>query len=229
MKKITIAVDGFSSCGKSTMAKDLAKEVGYAYVDSGAMYRSVTLFCQRNGLIKNDVVDEEALQKVIDTIKIEFRLNEETKKNETFLNGENVENEIRSLAVSNQVSIVSAIPFVRKAMVLQQQAYSKDKGIVMDGRDIGTYVLPNADVKIFQIASVETRAQRRFKENQEKGIPCTYEEIEQDVINRDRIDSGRSFAPLKKADDAVELDTSNLTIEESIQAVLDIVKEKVGE
>lgn len=228
MNKIIVAIDGFSSCGKSTMAKDLAKEVGYAYVDSGAMYRSVTLFCQRNGLIKNDVVDEEALQKVIDTIKIEFHLNEETKKNETFLNGENVENEIRSLAVSNQVSIVSAIPFVRKAMVLQQQAYSKDKGIVMDGRDIGTTVFPDAELKIFLTASPEIRAQRRYDELKAKGQEEKYEDILENVKKRDYIDQNRAESPLRQAADAVLLDNGNMTIEGQKQWLIDRFNEALA-
>lgn len=221
MKKIIVAIDGFSSCGKSTMAKDLAKAVGYAYVDSGAMYRAVTLFCQKRGLIKNDVVDEEALKVLIKDICIEFRLNKETKKNETFLNGENVENEIRSLTVSNQVSIVSAVGFVRKAMVLQQQAYSKDRGVVMDGRDIGTVVFPDAELKIFLTASPEIRAQRRYDELKQKGQEESYEAILDNVKKRDYIDQNRTESPLRRAEDAVLLDNGNMTIDEQKQWLLD--------
>ncbi|HOI27191.1 MAG: (d)CMP kinase [Paludibacteraceae bacterium] len=221
MKKIIVAIDGFSSCGKSTMAKDLAKAVGYAYVDSGAMYRAVTLFCQKRGLIKNDVVDEEALKVLIKDICIEFRLNKETKKNETFLNGENVENEIRSLTVSNQVSIVSAVGFVRKAMVLQQQAYSKDRGVVMDGRDIGTVVFPDAELKIFLTASPEIRAQRRYDELKQKGQEESYEAILDNVKKRDYIDQNRAESPLRRAEDAVLLDNGNMTIDEQKQWLLD--------
>ncbi|HOU67261.1 MAG TPA: (d)CMP kinase [Paludibacteraceae bacterium] len=221
MKKIIVAIDGFSSCGKSTMAKDLAKAVGYAYVDSGAMYRAVTLFCQKRGLIKNDVVDEEALKVLIKDICIEFRLNKETKKNETFLNGENVENEIRSLTVSNQVSIVSAVGFVRKAMVLQQQGYSKDRGVVMDGRDIGTVVFPDAELKIFLTASPEIRAQRRYDELKQKGQEESYEAILDNVKKRDYIDQNRAESPLRRAEDAVLLDNGNMTIDEQKQWLLD--------
>ncbi len=221
MKKIIVAIDGFSSCGKSTMAKDLAKAVGYAYVDSGAMYRAVTLFCQKRGLIKNDVVDEEALKVLIKDICIEFRLNKETKKNVTFLNGENVENEIRSLTVSNQVSIVSAVGFVRKAMVLQQQGYSKDRGVVMDGRDIGTVVFPDAELKIFLTASPEIRAQRRYDELKQKGQEESYEAILDNVKKRDYIDQNRAESPLRRAEDAVLLDNGNMTIDEQKQWLLD--------
>ena len=203
------------------MAKDLAKAVGYAYVDSGAMYRAVTLFCQKRGLIKNDVVDEEALKVLIKDICIEFRLNKETKKNETFLNGENVENEIRSLTVSNQVSIVSAVGFVRKAMVLQQQAYSKDRGVVMDGRDIGTVVFPDAELKIFLTASPEIRAQRRYDELKQKGQEESYEAILDNVKKRDYIDQNRAESPLRRAEDAVLLDNGNMTIDEQKQWLLD--------
>lgn len=226
MKRIIVAIDGFSSCGKSTMAKDLAKSVGYAYVDSGAMYRAVTLYCQRNGLIKDGVVDEETLKSVIDDIHIDFRFNEEEKKNETFLNGENVENEIRTLAVSNQVSIVSSIGFVRRAMVAIQQSYSKDRGVVMDGRDIGTVVFPDAELKIFLTASPEIRAQRRFDELKQKGMEEPYEAILENVKQRDFLDQTRKESPLRKAEDAVELDNGNMTIEEQREWLLNIFRER---
>lgn len=220
MNRIIVAIDGFSSCGKSTMAKDLAKEVGYVYVDSGAMYRSVTLFCLRRGWIKDDKVDEAALSEVINDIKIEFRLNAETKRNETYLDGENVEAQIRTLAVSELVSFVSAIPFVRKAMVLQQQAYSKDKGIVMDGRDIGTTVFPEAELKVFLTASPEIRAQRRYDELKAKGQEEKYEDILENVKKRDYIDQNRTESPLRMADDALLLDNGNMTIEGQKQWLL---------
>ncbi len=208
------------------MAKDLAKSVGYAYVDSGAMYRAVTLYCQRNGLIKDGVVDEVTLKSLIDDIHIDFRFNEAEKKNETFLNGENVEKEIRTLAVSNQVSIVSSIGFVRRAMVAIQQSYSKDRGIVMDGRDIGTVVFPDAELKIFLTASPEIRAQRRFDELKQKGMEEPYEAILENVKQRDFLDQTRKESPLRKAEDAVELDNGNMTIEEQREWLLNIFRER---
>ncbi len=227
MKRIIVAIDGFSSCGKSTMAKDLAKSVGYAYVDSGAMYRSVTLFCQRNGLIKDGTVDEPSLRDRIGDIHIEFKFNEETQRNETYLNGENVEDEIRTLAVSNQVSIVSSIGFVRRAMVALQQSYSKDKGIVMDGRDIGTVVFPDAELKIFLTASPEIRAQRRYDELKRKGMEEPYADILENVKQRDHLDMTRAESPLRKAEDAIELDNGEMTIEEQRAWLLDIFNERV--
>ena len=175
--KIVIAIDGFSSCGKSTMAKELARKIGYVYIDSGAMYRAVTLYCIDNDLFENDTVNESELQKVINTLQITFKINPESGKPETYLNGENVENEIRSMRVSDKVSQVSAIPFVREAMVAQQQALGKQKGVVMDGRDIGTTVFPDAELKIFVTASPETRAQRRLDELQKKGSNVSFEEV----------------------------------------------------
>ncbi|MCQ2230690.1 MAG: (d)CMP kinase [Paludibacteraceae bacterium] len=226
MKRIIVAIDGFSSCGKSTMAKDLAKSVGYAYVDSGAMYRSVTLYCQRNGLITDGVVDEAALQACIDDIRIEFKFNEEKQRNETYLNGDNVEDEIRTLAVSNQVSIVSSIGFVRRAMVAIQQSYSKDRGIVMDGRDIGTVVFPDAELKIFLTASPEIRAQRRYDELKAKGMEEPFEDILENVKQRDYLDQTRAESPLRKAEDAVELDNGEMTIAEQREWLLNIFAER---
>lgn len=226
MKRIVIAIDGYSSCGKSTMAKDLAKEVGYVYVDSGAMYRSVTCFCQQKGWIVDGVVNEAELAKVINDLKIEFRVNPETGKSDTYLNGENVEREIRSLAVSNQVSIVSAIKFVREAMVAQQQAFSKDKGVVMDGRDIGTVVFPDAELKVFVTASAEIRAKRRYDELKAKGQEESFDAILENVKQRDYLDENRAESPLRKADDAVVLDNSNLTIEEQKKWLLDLFNER---
>lgn len=208
------------------MAKDLAKSVGYAYVDSGAMYRSVTLYCQRNGLITDGVVDEVALQACIDDIRIEFKFNEEKQRNETYLNGDNVEDEIRTLAVSNQVSIVSSIGFVRRAMVAIQQSYSKDRGIVMDGRDIGTVVFPDAELKIFLTASPEIRAQRRYDELKAKGMEEPFEDILENVKQRDYLDQTRAESPLRKAEDAVELDNGEMTIAEQREWLLNIFAER---
>ncbi|MBO4529263.1 MAG: (d)CMP kinase [Paludibacteraceae bacterium] len=226
MKKIIIAIDGFSSCGKSTMAKDLAKSVGYAYVDTGAMYRSVTLYCLRNNWINDGVVDEEKLKEAIPSIKIDFRYNPEKQINETYLNDENVESEIRSLKVSNSVSIVSAIGFVRRAMVAQQQAYSVDRGVVMDGRDIGTVVFPDAELKIFLTASPEIRAQRRYDELKAKGENVSFDEVLENVKQRDFIDQNREESPLRKADDAIELDNSYMTIQEQKEWLLQRFEEK---
>lgn len=226
MKRIIVAIDGFSSCGKSTMAKDLAKSVGYAYVDTGAMYRSVTLYCLRNNLINEGKVDEETLMKALPSIQIEFRFNADKQMNETYLNGENVESEIRSLTVSNSVSIVSAIGFVRKAMVAQQQAYSKDRGVVMDGRDIGTVVFPDAELKIFLTASPEIRAQRRYDELTAKGEEVSFDDILENVKQRDYIDQNRAESPLRKAEDAIELDNSYMSIAEQKAWLLAQFEEK---
>ena len=215
MKKITIAIDGHSSCGKSTMAKDLAKKIGYVYVDTGAMYRAVTLFALRNGLFNDDgSVKTEELELRMEEIMITFQFNPETQKPDTYLNGELVEKEIRSLEVSNHVSPIAAIPFVRTAMVAQQQAMGREGGIVMDGRDIGTTVFPNAELKVFVTASAEVRAQRRYDELVAKGMPEPYEDILKNVQERDYIDSHREVSPLRPADDAILLDNSELTIPE---------------
>lgn len=215
MRKITIAIDGFSSCGKSTMAKDLAKEIGYIYIDSGAMYRAVTLYCLRNNLFNDDGgIGAVALEKHIGDIKISFRLNDITSRPETLLNGENVETEIRTMEVSSKVSIVAALGFVREALVKLQQEMGKNKGIVMDGRDIGTVVFPDAELKIFVIASAEIRAKRRYDELTAKGQTVSYEEILANVVERDRIDQTREVSPLRKADDAIVLDNSDMSIPE---------------
>lgn len=215
MKKITIAIDGYSSCGKSTMAKDLARRIGYVYVDTGAMYRAVTLFALRNGLFdeEGNVLTEE-LEPRMEEISISFKFNPETQKPDTYLNGELVEKEIRSLEVSNHVSPIAAVPFVRTAMVAQQQAMGKEGGIVMDGRDIGTTVFPDADLKVFVTASAEVRAQRRYDELVSKGMPEPYEDILKNVLERDYIDTHREVSPLRPADDALLLDNSNMTIPE---------------
>jgi cytidylate kinase len=217
MKKITIAIDGYSSCGKSTMAKDLAREVGYIYIDSGAMYRAVTLYCLENGLFTNESIDTERLETAMPHIRISFELNPETQRPMTFLNGKNVEDRIRTMEVSNRVSPVAALPFVRKALVELQQEMGRAKGIVMDGRDIGTAVFPDAELKIFVTASAEIRAQRRYDELKAKGQEASFEEILTNVKERDYIDQNREVSPLRQAEDALLLDNSNMTIEEQKQ------------
>ena len=213
MKKIVIAIDGYSSCGKSRMANDLAREVGYIYVDTGAMYRAVTLFAMRNGVFDaDDNIDEARLKALLPDVKLTFKLNSETKLPEVCLNGECVERDIRTLEVSQHVSPIAALPFVREKLVEQQQAMGKEKGIVMDGRDIGTVVFPDAELKIFVTASAEIRAQRRFKELEAKGMPANFDEILQNVEQRDYIDTHRETSPLRQADDALVLDNSHLTI-----------------
>lgn len=218
MKKITIAIDGFSSCGKSTMAKDLAKEIGYIYVDTGAMYRSVTLYALRHNLFNADgSIREEELKAQMKNIDISFQLNKTTGKPDTFLNGENVEKDIRSMEVSSHVSPIAALPFVRAALVAQQQRMGAGKGFVLDGRDIGTVVFPDAELKIFVTASAEVRAQRRYDELKAKGMEANFNDILKNVEERDYIDSHRATSPLHKAPDAIELDNSNLTIAQQQQ------------
>lgn len=217
MKKITIAIDGYSSCGKSTMAKDLAREVGYIYIDSGAMYRAVTLYCLDNGLFTPDGIDTAQLEAAMPNIRISFQLNPETQRPMTYLNGVNVEDRIRTMEVSTRVSPVAALPFVREALVKLQQEMGQAKGIVMDGRDIGTVVFPDAELKIFVVASAEIRAQRRYDELKAKGQEASYEEILANVKERDYIDQNREVSPLRQAEDAILLDNSNLTIEEQKQ------------
>jgi cytidylate kinase len=236
MKKITIAIDGHSSCGKSTMAKDLAREVGYVYVDTGAMYRSVTLYALRNGIFKEvrgegqevrEVIDEEALRQQMTNIQISFKFNAETGRPDTYLNGELVEHDIRTMEVSNHVSPIATLGFVREAMVAQQQQMGKDKGVVMDGRDIGTVVFPDAELKVFVTASAKVRAQRRYDELKGKGMEADFDEILKNVEERDYIDSHREVSPLRKADDAIELDNSNMTIAEQKQWLMDRFNEAV--
>lgn len=227
MKKITIAIDGQSSCGKSTMAKDLAKKVGYIYVDTGAMYRAVTLYALRNGLFNaDDTIREEELQAKMSEINISFRLNEETGKPDTYLNDELVEQDIRTMEVSNLVSPIAALPFVREALVAQQQKMGEEKGIVMDGRDIGTVVFPNAELKVFVTASAEVRAERRYKELIGKGMEADFDKILKNVQERDFIDSHREVSPLRQADDALLLDNSHMTIEEQNEWLLERFAER---
>ena len=212
MKKIIIAMDGHSSCGKSTMAKALAKAIGYTYIDTGAMYRAVTLYAMRRGFIGKDGIDEESLRKEMPNIKISF--GHENGQQYTILNGENVERQIRGMEVSGNVSPISAIGFVREAMVKLQRDMGKSGAIIMDGRDIGTTVFPNAQLKVFVTASDEIRARRRFDELTAKGENPVYEDVLKNVRERDYIDSHRAVSPLRKADDAIVLDNSNMTIQE---------------
>lgn len=227
MKKIIVAIDGHSSCGKSTMAKDLAREVGYIYVDTGAMYRAVTLFAMRNNLFDAEGnINTERLEQLLPEVKISFKLDPETSRPMACLNGEVVEQEIRSLEVSQHVSPIAALPFVRAKLVEQQQAMGKEKGIVMDGRDIGTVVFPEAELKIFVTASAEIRAQRRYKELEAKGMPADFNDILKNVEERDYIDSHRATSPLRQADDALVLDNSHLTIEEQKKWLMEKFNEK---
>jgi len=229
MKKITIAIDGHSSCGKSTMAKDLARELGYVYIDTGAMYRAVTLYSIQKGFFTEEGIDAEALRAEMDQIKISFKFNPETGRPDTYLNNERVEDRIRTMEVSNKVSPIATLDFVRHAMVAQQQEMGKGGGIVMDGRDIGTTVFPDAELKIFVTASAEVRAQRRFDELTAKGEQCDYQEILTNVQERDRIDSTRAVSPLRQAEDAIVLDNSNMTIPEQKEWLLQQAKQVIGE
>ncbi len=222
--KITIAIDGYSSSGKSTMAKRLAAEIGYRYIDSGAMYRAVTLFAMQHNMIsQSGTPDKDKIIAALPDIKINFQIQDGTQS--TILNGVNVEKEIRQMAVSNNVSPVAAIPEVRHCLVAMQQAFGKEKGIVMDGRDIGTTVFPNAELKIFVKASAETRAQRRFKELIEKGSRASYAEVLANVVHRDHLDETREESPLRQAEDAILLDNSNMSLEEQNAWMLERYKE----
>ena len=227
-KKIIIAIDGYASCGKSTMAKELARKIGYIYIDSGAMYRAVALYCIEQGLFEGNRLDVEALQRHIDDIDITFVLNPETGRPETFLNGRNVERDIRGMAVSDKVSYVAAVGFVRRKLVALQQAMGREKGIVMDGRDIGTVVFPDAELKIFLTASPEVRARRRVDELRAKGQKVSYDEVLHNVRERDRIDETREVDPLRKADDALLLDNSTLTLEQQDQWLMQQYRRVAG-
>ena len=228
-KKIVIAIDGHSSCGKSTMAKKLAKDLGYIYVDTGAMYRTVTLYALRQQLFEADGnVKAEELKQQMGQIEVSFALNPESGLPEALLNGENVEREIRGMEVSSHVSPIAALPFVREAMVDQQRRMGEAKGIVMDGRDIGTTVFPQAELKVFVTASAEVRAQRRYDELQAKGMPADYEDILKNVQERDYIDSHREVSPLRQADDALLLDNSHLTREEQQQWLMEKAQMVIG-
>lgn len=220
--KITIAIDGFSSTGKSTLAKQLARHLGYAYVDTGAMYRAVTYFAMQKGFISPSQFNKEALVAALPEVSLKFVFNPELGFAEMYLNGENVEKQIRTLEVSNLVSRVAEVSQVRSMLVAQQQQMGLHKGVVMDGRDIGTVVFPDAELKLFMSASPETRAQRRFDELKEKGQNVTYDEVYRNVVERDAIDTTRADSPLVKADDAIEIDNSHLTIQEQFDKVLDL-------
>lgn len=224
VQNITIAIDGFSSTGKSTVAKQLAKHLGYIYVDSGAMYRAVTLFTMRNGFIDKVQFNVNALVEKLGEINVSFKFNKDLGFAEVYLNGENIEKEIRTLEVSSFVSKVAAIPEVRYQLVKQQQQMGKDKGVVMDGRDIGTVVFPYAELKLFMIASAEKRATRRFDELIGRGDNVSYEDVLKNVQERDYIDSHREDSPLRKADDAIEIDNSDLSLEEQFVKVLQLVE-----
>ncbi len=225
MKKITIAIDGYSSTGKSTLAKQLAKHLGYVYVDTGAMYRAVTLFAMQNGYIQADTFDKQSLINSLPFIKLRFQFNPELGFAEMYLNDVNVENEIRTLDVSNFVSKIAEVSEVRTKLVEQQQAMGNKKGIVMDGRDIGTVVFTDAELKIFMTASPDTRAQRRYDELQNKGQNVSFEEVLKNVQERDYIDTHRNDSPLIKAEDAIEIDNSHLTREEQFDMVLELVND----
>ena len=228
MKKITIAIDGHSSCGKSTMAKALARKIGYVYVDTGAMYRAVTLYALRHGMIDAEGrVDEQNLEASMDQVKVSFTRNAETRTPETCRNGENVEHDSRGMEVSAHVSAIAALPFVRRAMEAQQKAMGRDKGIVMDGRDVGTVLFPDAELKIFVTATAEVRARRRYNELQAKGMYADYDEILKNVQQRDYIDSHREVSPLRKADDALELDNSNITLQQQDEWLMERYLERV--
>lgn len=229
MRKITIAIDGHSSCGKSTMAKDLAREIGYIYVDTGAMYRCVTLYALRHGLFAPDgAVNEERLRALLDDIDISFTLNAATGRPDACLNGENVEGEIRSMEVSARVSGVAALPFVREKLVAAQRKMGRDKGVVMDGRDIGTTVFPDAELKVFVTASPEVRARRRYEELKAKGQAAPFEEVLANVNARDYADSHRAASPLRQAPDALTLDNSLMGIDEQKQWLLARYRERAG-
>lgn len=227
MKKITIAIDGFSSTGKSTLAKQLANELAYVYVDTGAMYRAVTFFAMNNNLIRSDFFDKKALIDSLPEIQLDFKFNSDLGFAEMYLNGQNVEKQIRTIEVSNFVSKVAEVSEVRSKLVEQQQEMGKNKAIVMDGRDIGTVVFPDAELKIFMTASAETRAQRRFDELQQKGDNVSYEDVLKNVVERDYIDTHREDSPLIIAEDAIEIDNSYLNREEQFVAVLELVNEVV--
>ncbi len=224
-KKITIAIDGFSSTGKSTLAKQLANRLGYVYVDTGAMYRAVTLYAMENGFVSPTHIDKESLVAKLPEIKLEFHFNPELGFGEMYLNGQNVENKIRTLEVSGLVSRIAEISEVRTKLVEQQQHMGENKGVVMDGRDIGTVVFPNAELKLFMTASPETRAQRRFDELTQKGDIVTYEAVLENVQQRDHIDSNREDSPLIQAVDAIAIDNSHLSKQEQFELVLGFIKE----
>jgi cytidylate kinase len=228
VKKIIIAIDGFSSTGKSTIARKVAKKLNYIYVDTGAMYRAVTYYAIKQGFIKNGELNPEGLISALDQITISFKMNEVSGIAEVYLNGNNIESNIRTMEVSNYVSPVATLSEVRRKLVEQQQQMGKDKGIVMDGRDIGTVVFPQAELKIFMTASVKTRAQRRYKELTARGHNLDFDEVLENVTTRDHIDSTREDSPLNKAEDAIEIDNSDLTIEEQVQTIIRLANKMIN-
>lgn len=228
-KKIIIAIDGYSSTGKSTLAKHIAKEIGYVYVDTGAMYRAVSYYAMKHGFIDKDHFDKKGLIEDLNKIDLGFVFNAELGYSEILLNGQNVESFIRSIEVSNMVSMVASISAIREKLVEQQQKMASDKGIVMDGRDIGTVVFPEAELKLFMTASAEKRAHRRFKEMTDNGVKIEYATVLENVTSRDHLDSTRSDSPLVKADDAIEIDNSDMTVEQTFDLAMRIVKEKLAE
>lgn len=228
MKKITIAIDGYSSTGKSTVAKQLADYLGYIYVDSGAMYRAVTLFAMQNGIISKENFDIEKLKKLLPSIQLEFKKKPDCSKAHIFLNGKDVENDIRNLEVSEFVSPIATIPEVRTKLVAQQQEMGLLKGVVMDGRDIGTVVFPNAELKIFMNASAEKRAERRYKELTDRGDYVKFKDVLRNIEERDSIDTTRKDSPLKRASDAIEIDNSDINIEDQFHTVLQLAKDRIA-
>ncbi len=229
MKKITIAIDGFSSTGKSTVAKELAKALSYIYVDTGAMYRAVTWYAITNGFISDKKFDKEALTKVLDDIDLKFKFDEALGYAAIYLNGKNIEDKIRSMEVSKLVSPIAEISEIRSKLVAMQKEIGKDKGVVMDGRDIGTVVFPDAELKLFMTASAEKRATRRYKELLDKGHKVTFEEVLENVEKRDYIDSHREDSPLVQADDAIYFDNSNLGLKNQFERILSLAKRRIAE
>lgn len=223
MNRITIAIDGFSSCGKSTLAKQLAGHLGYTYIDSGAMYRAVALYVIENGLVHDGKLDREGLMQVLDGLDIRFQHDPMTGRSETWLNGRNVESKIRGMEVSRYVTLVSPVPEVRAKLVKLQQAFGLEKGVVMDGRDIGTVVFPDAEVKLYMTARPDVRAKRRYHELRSKGVEVDYASVLENIERRDEDDTKRAADPLIKAQDAIEIDNSDITAEEQFRKALDIV------
>ena len=226
MRQITIAIDGYSSCGKSTVAKSIAKQLGYLFIDSGAMYRALTLYCLKNNIIRKGKFEEKEVVKAMDSIHIEFKVNPQTRLSETWLNGKNVEQEIREMEVANFVSPISAIKEVRERIVLLQRKFDNGRGIVMDGRDIGTHVFPNAQLKLFMTADEDVRALRRWKELQAKGVNVSMEAVKKNIMERDHEDTHRQHNPLRTAKDGIILDNTNMTMEEQLAFAMDLVKKR---
>jgi len=229
VSKITIAIDGYSSCGKSTVAKQIAKTIGYNYVDSGAMYRAVTFYLMKEGLLKDGTLLKQQIIDALPNIKIEFRLNSDKEKSETYLNGQNIEQDIRSLEVSKNVSQISAIDSVRTKLVDIQKKMGRSGGVVMDGRDIGTVVFPDAEVKLFMTADVDIRAERRLKEMHEKNPKISFDEVKANLKQRDYIDMNRDISPLIQAPDAIVIDNSDLTHEAQFEQIMAIINKKIGQ